>query len=66
MSKPCPNCGCDLFVAEWLRALNSSSCVSVQQNVGSNPGRDTGAPEQPSLPRGKWVLVKAEMVYVND
>ena len=33
-------------MAEWIRALNSSSGASVQQSVGSNPGRDTCFPEQ--------------------
>ena len=33
-------------VAEWIRAPNSSSDASVQQSVGSNPGRDTCVPEQ--------------------
>ena len=34
-------------VAEWIRAPNSSSDASVQQSVGSNPGRDTNCvPEQ--------------------
>ena len=28
-------------VAEWLRALNSSSAVSDQQSVGSSPSHDT-------------------------
>ena len=28
-------------VAEWTKALNSTSGVSVQQSVGSSPGRDT-------------------------
>ena len=31
---------------EHKRAPNSSSGVSVQQSVGSNPGRDTCVPEQ--------------------
>ena len=35
------------IVAELIRAPNSSSGVSVQQSVGSNPGRDTNrVPEQ--------------------
>ena len=33
-------------VAEWIRALNSSSDASVQQSVGSNPRCDTCVPEQ--------------------
>ena len=33
-------------VAEWIRGPNSSSDASVQQSVGSNPGRDTCVPEQ--------------------
>ena len=33
-------------MAEWIRTPNSSSGVSVQQSVGSNPGRDTCVPEQ--------------------
>ena len=33
-------------VAERIRAPNSSSADSVQQNVGSNPGRDTCVIEQ--------------------
>ena len=33
-------------MAERLRAPNSSSADSVQQCVGSNPGRDTCVPEQ--------------------
>ena len=33
-------------IVEWLRAPNSSSAVSVQQSVGSNPSRDTSVPEQ--------------------
>ena len=33
-------------VAERIRAPNSSSDASVQQSVGSNPGRDTCVPEQ--------------------
>ena len=34
------------LVAEQLIALNSSSGASVQQGVGSNPGRDTCVLEQ--------------------
>ena len=33
-------------VAKRLRAPNSSSDASVQQSMGSNPGRDTCVPEQ--------------------
>ena len=33
-------------VAEWIRTPNSSSGASVQQSVGSNPGRGTCVPEQ--------------------
>ena len=33
-------------VAKRLRAPNSSSAASVQQSVGSNPGRDTCVSEQ--------------------
>ena len=36
-------------MAERIRAPSSSSGVSVQQSVGSNPGRDTCVPEQDSL-----------------
>ena len=52
--------------AERIRAPNSSSGVSVQQSVGSNPGRDTWVSEQNcfSPPSGKWVPVRAEMVLV--
>ena len=32
-------------MAKRIRAPNSSSAVSVQQSVGSNPGRDTCVPE---------------------
>ena len=41
------NCGG--VVAKRIRAQNSSSGVSVQQRVGSNPGRDTCVPEQDTL-----------------
>ena len=33
-------------MAEQIRAQNSSSGDSVQQSVGSNPGRYTCVPEQ--------------------
>ena len=56
-------------MAEWIRALKSSSDASVQQSVGLNPGRDTCVPEQDtccSPPRGKLVPVRAELVLVID
>ena len=44
LSKTCfARCG---VVAKRIRAPNSSSGASVQQCVGSNPGRDTCVPEQ--------------------
>ena len=39
-------CKLEGVVAERIRAPNSSSGASVQQSVGSNPGRDTCVPEQ--------------------
>ena len=50
---------------ERIRAPNSSSSISVQQSVGSSPGRDTCSPEQDTIIT-KWVPVGAEMVLVID
>ena len=37
-------------VVERLRALDSNSCVSDQQSVGSNPSRDTCVLKQDTEP----------------